>query len=74
MDIHSCGVDLAFPHHDNELVQAEGYFDCAQWPLSHRGSEYEQEFEELHYHQGGSSEVFTTSTEVLPPASMRRRD
>ena len=23
MDIHSVGVDLAFPHHDNELAQSE---------------------------------------------------
>ena len=23
LDIHSGGVDLAFPHHDNELAQAE---------------------------------------------------
>lgn len=23
MDIHSGGVDLMFPHHDNELAQAE---------------------------------------------------
>jgi cysteinyl-tRNA synthetase len=23
MDIHSGGIDLAFPHHDNELAQAE---------------------------------------------------
>lgn len=23
MDIHSGGVDLAFPHHDNELAQSE---------------------------------------------------
>lgn len=23
MDIHSGGVDLKFPHHDNELAQAE---------------------------------------------------
>ena len=23
MDIHSGGVDLAFPHHDNEVAQAE---------------------------------------------------
>lgn len=26
MDIHSGGVDLAFPHHDNELAQSEAYF------------------------------------------------
>lgn len=26
MDIHSGGIDLAFPHHDNELVQSEAYW------------------------------------------------
>lgn len=34
-DIHSGGVDLAFPHHDNELAQSEAYWhdhDCHdQW-------------------------------------------
>lgn len=23
MDVHSGGIDLAFPHHDNELAQSE---------------------------------------------------
>ncbi|KAF9350264.1 hypothetical protein BGX26_011540 [Mortierella sp. AD094] len=31
MDIHSGGVDLAFPHHDNELAQSEAYHQCDQW-------------------------------------------
>ncbi|XBW37312.1 hypothetical protein QEN19_002894 [Hanseniaspora menglaensis] len=31
MDIHSGGIDLAFPHHDNELAQAEAHYDCDQW-------------------------------------------
>lgn len=31
MDIHSGGQDLKFPHHDNELAQAEAYHDCSQW-------------------------------------------
>lgn len=31
MDIHSGGVDLAFPHHDNEIAQAEAHYDCKQW-------------------------------------------
>mmetsp|Transcript_15209 Transcript_15209/g.45867 ORF Transcript_15209/g.45867 Transcript_15209/m.45867 type:complete len:825 (+) Transcript_15209:225-2699(+) len=39
MDIHSGGADLRFPHHDNELAQAEAYYhpqesascDCHQW-------------------------------------------
>jgi cysteinyl-tRNA synthetase len=26
MDIHSGGIDLAFPHHDNELAQSEAFF------------------------------------------------
>lgn len=30
MDIHSGGIDLAFPHHDNELAQSEAY-----WAHSH---------------------------------------
>jgi cysteinyl-tRNA synthetase len=35
IDIHSGGVDLRFPHHDNELAQSEAYWstpDChVQW-------------------------------------------
>ncbi|KAL2621236.1 hypothetical protein R1flu_001441 [Riccia fluitans] len=31
MDIHSGGNDLQFPHHDNELAQAEAYYGCSQW-------------------------------------------
>jgi cysteinyl-tRNA synthetase len=36
-DIHSGGIDLAFPHHDNELVQAE-----AHWCSSGKGSDSQQ--------------------------------
>ncbi len=35
VDIHSVGVDLRFPHHDNELAQLEAYWstpECqVQW-------------------------------------------
>lgn len=31
LDIHGGGVDLKFPHHDNELAQAEAYHKCGQW-------------------------------------------
>jgi cysteinyl-tRNA synthetase len=31
MDIHSGGIDLAFPHHDNELAQSEAYHHNHQW-------------------------------------------
>jgi len=31
MDIHSGGVDLRFPHHDNELAQAEAALGIKQW-------------------------------------------
>ena len=26
-DIHSGGIDLAFPHHDNEIAQSEAYWN-----------------------------------------------
>eukprot|EP01090_Pellita_catalonica_P019586 TRINITY_DN6717_c0_g1_i1.p1 TRINITY_DN6717_c0_g1~~TRINITY_DN6717_c0_g1_i1.p1 ORF type:complete len:755 (-),score=147.76 TRINITY_DN6717_c0_g1_i1:78-2129(-) len=35
MDIHCGGVDLRFPHHDNEMAQAEAFFDCKQWVNYH---------------------------------------
>ncbi|KAI8818285.1 tRNA synthetases class I (C) catalytic domain-containing protein [Fimicolochytrium jonesii] len=31
LDIHTGGIDLAFPHHDNEIAQAEAHYDCKQW-------------------------------------------
>jgi cysteinyl-tRNA synthetase len=31
LDIHSGGIDLAFPHHDNEIAQSEAQYDCNQW-------------------------------------------
>ncbi len=31
MDMHSGGVDLKFPHHDNEMAQAEAHSGCQQW-------------------------------------------
>uniref|UniRef100_A0A8C2ANV6 cysteine--tRNA ligase n=1 Tax=Cyprinus carpio TaxID=7962 RepID=A0A8C2ANV6_CYPCA len=31
LDIHSGGIDLAFPHHENEIAQSEAYHRCEQW-------------------------------------------
>lgn len=31
LDIHSGGIDLAFPHHDNELAQSEAFYQSRQW-------------------------------------------
>lgn len=31
IDIHSGGIDLAFPHHDNEIAQSEACHDNHQW-------------------------------------------
>ncbi|ORM40534.1 putative cysteine-tRNA ligase [Babesia sp. Xinjiang] len=31
IDIHSGGVDLKFPHHDNEIAQSEAFSDSNQW-------------------------------------------
>lgn len=31
IDIHSGGMDLKFPHHDNEIAQSEAYYGCDKW-------------------------------------------
>ncbi|XP_067928508.1 cysteine--tRNA ligase, cytoplasmic-like isoform X2 [Watersipora subatra] len=31
LDIHTGGFDLKFPHHDNELAQAEAYYGHSHW-------------------------------------------
>ncbi|XP_062958728.1 probable cysteine--tRNA ligase, mitochondrial isoform X3 [Cynocephalus volans] len=31
LDIHSGGIDLAFPHHENEIAQCEVFHQCRQW-------------------------------------------
>ena len=36
LDVHGGGVDLKFPHHDNEMAQAEAYWDHHQCVLCAR--------------------------------------
>lgn len=31
LDVHAGGVDLKFPHHENEEAQSAGYLGCQQW-------------------------------------------
>jgi len=31
LDVHAGGVDLKFPHHDNELAQSEAFYGHGQW-------------------------------------------
>ena len=31
IDIHTGGVDLKFPHHDNEIAQSEAYYNSDNW-------------------------------------------
>ncbi|XP_073412936.1 probable cysteine--tRNA ligase, mitochondrial isoform X1 [Dendrobates tinctorius] len=31
LDIHTGGIDLAFPHHENEIAQCEAYHQCDRW-------------------------------------------
>ena len=31
IDVHTGGVDLRFPHHDNEIAQSEAYYGCDNW-------------------------------------------
>ncbi|XP_071320025.1 cysteine--tRNA ligase, mitochondrial isoform X2 [Trachinotus anak] len=53
LDIHSGGIDLAFPHHENEVAQSEAYHQCGQWAnyFLHSG----------HLHLKGSTEKMSKS-------------
>lgn len=53
LDIHSGGIDLAFPHHENEVAQSEAYHQCGQWAnyFLHSG----------HLHLKGSAEKMSKS-------------
>ncbi|XP_067116391.1 cysteine--tRNA ligase, mitochondrial isoform X2 [Osmerus mordax] len=53
LDIHSGGIDLAFPHHENEIAQCEAYHQCDQWGnyFLHSG----------HLHLKGSTEKMSKS-------------
>ncbi|XP_056157288.1 probable cysteine--tRNA ligase, mitochondrial isoform X2 [Lampris incognitus] len=53
LDIHSGGIDLAFPHHENEIAQSEAYHLCGQWGnyFLHSG----------HLHLKGSAEKMSKS-------------
>jgi cysteinyl-tRNA synthetase len=31
LDVHAGGIDLKFPHHENEIAQSEGNIGCKQW-------------------------------------------
>ncbi|XP_077199879.1 putative cysteine--tRNA ligase, mitochondrial isoform X2 [Paroedura picta] len=31
LDIHTGGIDLAFPHHENEIAQCEAFHQCERW-------------------------------------------
>ncbi|KAH8805796.1 tRNA synthetases class I (C) catalytic domain-containing protein [Xylogone sp. PMI_703] len=39
IDVHSGGIDLAFPHHDDELAQSEAYF-CEHGQAPHEWIKY----------------------------------
>ncbi|XP_024918122.1 cysteine--tRNA ligase, mitochondrial isoform X2 [Cynoglossus semilaevis] len=53
LDIHSGGIDLAFPHHENEVAQSEAFHQCDQWGhyFLHSG----------HLHLKGSTEKMSKS-------------
>ena len=40
IDIHSGGIDLAFPHHDNELAQSEAYWSVESHGHQHQWINY----------------------------------
>ena len=69
LDIHAGGIDLKFPHHENEIAQSEGYTGHNQWTnywfhtghLNIRGSKMSK-----------SLKNFTTIKEVLKSYTSRQ--
>ena len=54
MDMHSGGIDLVFPHHDNEIAQAEAYHakDYRETPHSHGDHLCDQRWVKYFLHMG----------------------
>ena len=48
MDIHSGGIDLRFPHHDNEMAQAEAYVEFERENLIKRSTLEHNNIEHQH--------------------------
>ena len=71
IDIHSGGIDLAFPHHDNELAQSEAYWHAQFCDKTGFESQWINYFMHMgHLHIGGakmskSLKNFTTIREDL---------
>lgn len=69
MDVHAGGVDLRFPHHENEIAQSEGYLGCDQWVnyWLHTGHLFIKGFK-----MSKSLKNFTTIQEALAMHSSRQ--
>lgn len=68
MDIHSGGIDLAFPHHDNELAQSEAYWTEKQHACPQQWVNYFMHMGHLHIKGAKMSKSlknFTTIREAL---------
>ena len=54
LDVHTGGADLAFPHHENELAQAEAYFHDEAQPAQHDACGCEPQWVNYFLHAGAS--------------------
>ncbi|KAI9807134.1 MAG: hypothetical protein M1825_005852 [Sarcosagium campestre] len=52
IDIHSGGIDLAFPHHDNELAQSEAYWGDASEQCGSDGHAHQHDWINYFLHMG----------------------
>ena len=58
-DIHSGGIDLAFPHHDNEIAQSEAYWN--------RGREHQHQWVNYFLH---SEYLASLTPKIIPHANL----
>jgi cysteinyl-tRNA synthetase len=69
IDIHSGGIDLKFPHHDNEIAQSEAYYECDNW-INHFWHTGHLHIDGLK--MGKSLKNFTSIKEMLQTYSARQ--
>ena len=67
MDIHTGGADLAFPHHENELAQAEAYYHHEHRGHCCGGIPWEPQWVNYFLHAGGLRPFMQTCLMNMPP-------
>ena len=75
MDIHTGGADLAFPHHENEVAQAEAYYHHEHRQHCCNGTPWEPQWVNYFLHVGAPQKLCSdmTASALHPDLSLLAR-